>query len=259
MGEDSYGGDGEFDCLAEATRLQKQLDEHFTKLARRRVRSGLRVFAFEHGLNEGEFAILQTSVRWLVGLGERLRQTPLPLTVFIADIGYRYDGRKFWPLFFEETPGWCDEPDSRVTIKNLFKAFAHIYSGAKPTDKWSIRSSNICWPVCHAVLPRVFQDQLVYILYSKRRRLTFEVISDIERLGRLIGEASKNFSDRFRSLVQNHALIGQIATALLTAEGPELADDHFLLASTVRQIVGDLSQVTQTRLRKAQEATRPFP
>ncbi len=256
--ENSQDRDGGFDGGAEAARLQERLHQHFLSLSNARVSSGLPVFALEHGLSEGEFALLQTSVRWLVKHGETLRQTPLPLVVYAAEIGYRYDGGEIWPIFFGETPGWVDKPHVRSRIKQYFTAFAKEYSGAVPTGAWARQFSIICWPVVHAVLPKVFQRQLVEILYYNRFRLNSSVIEDSERLGQLIESASWGSSDRFRNLAQNHALIGQVATALLTHDDADLAGDETLLQSTVRQIVSDLSfeRTARTFLREAQAATR---
>ena len=258
MAEKVLEADSGFDGRTEAARFQERLHKHFLSLSNARVHSGLPVFALEHGLSEGEFALLQTSVRWLVKRGETLRQTPLPLVVYASEIGYRYDGGEIWPIFFEETPGWVDKPHTRAKIKQYFMAFADEYSGAVPTGAWARQFSIICWPVIHAVLPKVFQRQLVEILYYNRFRLTSNVIEDSERLGQLIAGASLGASDRFRNLAQNHALIGQVATALLTADDTELAGDDTLLQSTVRQIVSDLSfeRTARTWLQEAQAATR---
>ncbi len=137
-------------------------------------------------------------------------------------------------------------------------AFADNYAGAIPSGAWARKFSIICWPVVHAVLPRVFQRQFAEILYDNRYRLTSSVVENSERLGRLIEAASWGSSDRFRNLSQNHVLIGQVATALLTADDAELAGDDTLLQSTVRQIVQDLSRerVAKSWLRAAQAATR---
>ena len=258
LSEYSQDSDGGFDGGAEVARFQERLHDHFLSLSDARLASGLPVFALEHGLSEGEFALLQTSVRWLVKRGKTLRQTPLPLVVYAAEIGYRYDGGEIWPIFFRETPGWVDKPHTRARIKQYFVAFADEYSGAVPTGAWARQFSIICWPVIHAVLPKVFQRQLVEILYYNRFRLTSNVIEDSERLGQLIEGASLGASDRFRNLAQNHALIGQVATALLTADDTELAGDDTLLQSTVRQIVSDLSfeRTARTWLQEAQAATR---
>ena len=247
-----------FDGQAEAAHLQARLHEQFLALSKARVESRLPVFALEHGLSEGEFALLQSAVRWLVAQRSTFRRTPLPLVVYAAEIGYRYDGGEIWPIFVDETPGWIDNPDTRARVKRHFMAFADDYAGAIPIGAWARKFSIICWPVVHAVLPKVFQRQLVEILYDNRYRLTSIVIEDSERLGRLIETASWGSSDRFRKLAQNHALIGQVATALLTADDAELAGDDTLLQSTVRQIVRDLSfeRVARTWLREAQAATR---
>ncbi|MYL10226.1 MAG: hypothetical protein F4015_12340, partial [Acidimicrobiia bacterium] len=258
LSENSQGRDGGFDGRAEADRLQERLHEHFISLSKARLASGLPVFALEHGLSEGEFALLQTSVRWLAKRGDTLSQTPLPLVVYAAEIGYRYDGGEIWPIFFGETPGWVDKPHVRSRIKQYFMAFAKEYSGAVPTGAWAQQFSIICWPVVHAVLPKVFQRQLVEILYYNRFSLNSSVIEDSKRLGQLIESASWGSSDRFRNLAQNHALIGQVATALLTHDDADLAGDETLLQSTVRQIVSDLSfeRTARTFLREAQAATR---
>ena len=254
----SQDRDDGFDGKAEVAHLQARLHEHFLSLSNARVASGLPVFALEHGLSDGELALLQTSVRWLVERRATLRLTPLPLVVYAAEIGYRYDGGEFWPIFVEETPGWVDKSHSRARIKQYFKAFADEYSGAVPTGAWAQQFSIICWPVVHAVLPKVFQRQLAEILYHNRYRLTSDIIENSERLGQLIEAASWGTSDRFRNLAQNHALIGQVATALLTADDTELAGADTLLQSTVRQIVRDLSfeRIARTWLRAAQAATR---
>lgn len=258
LSENSQGTDYGFDGRDEVSRLQQRLHEHFLSLSNARVASGLPVFALEHGLSEGEFALLQKTVRWLVNRRGSFTRAPLPLVVYAAEIGYRYDGGEIWPIFLDETPSWDDKPHSRSRIKKYFKEFADEYSGAVPTGRWARQFSIICWPVVHAVLPKVFQRQLAEILYHNRYRLTSSVIEDSERLGQLIEAESYGSSDRFRNLAQNHALIGQVATALLTADDAELAGNETLLQSTVRQIVRDLSveRVAKRWLQAAQAATR---
>lgn len=246
------------DSHAEADRLQSRLHEHYLSLSNARSGIGLPVFALEHGLSDVEFALLHNTAMKLVGQRSTFRKTPLLLIVVAAEIGYRYDGGEIWSIFSDEMPGWADNSDSRQRVRSYFAGFAKEYRGAVPTGAWARKFSIISWPVVHSILPRVFQRQLVEILYNYRYRLTSDVIDDSERLGRFIDGASSNMSDRFRNLAQNHVLIGQVATALLTADDADLAGDETLLQSTVRRIVDDLSseRIARNWLRDAQAATR---
>lgn len=101
MSKKTPEGDGGFDGKAESALFQARLHEHFLSLSKARKASGLPVFALEHGLSDGQFKLLQTSVRWLAERRLTFRPTPptpLPLVVYAAEIGYRYDGGEIWPI-----------------------------------------------------------------------------------------------------------------------------------------------------------------
>ncbi|MEQ1761024.1 MAG: hypothetical protein ABL986_22180 [Vicinamibacterales bacterium] len=217
--------------------LQARLHEHFARLSQQRE-GRLPVFALEHGLSEGEVDLLAKAVRWSVRRGTRLSKTPLPLVVYAAEAGYSYDGGEFWESFASKTPGWLQNGD-RSLVRRSFEQFAKEFGGARPTGAWARQFSIICWPILHAVLPRIFQRQLARVLYENRWRLSPALIEDPLRLGTLIETWSWGASDRFRNLAQNRELLGQVASALLLQSSESAV--HALLPQTVERVIVDLS------------------
>lgn len=243
--------DHSFDGLAEAQLLQRNLQAHFANLSERRA-GRFPVFALEHGRSQGELELLEKSVRWMVRRGARLSKTPLPLVVYAAEVGYSYDGDEFWESFAAQTPGWVQNGD-RSLIRRSFEDFSMDFGGARPTGAWARHFSIICWPILHAVLPRIFQRQLASILYENRWRLSPALIEEPLRLGTLIETWAWGASDRFRNLAQNHELLGHVASALLLQSGESAMEA--LLPETVERVITDLSRERDAK-RWLREASR---
>ena len=223
-----------------------QLDEHFTAL--RRARDSFRpdspVFALEHGLDlEEELPALRDAVRAAVA-GSRLpSQAGLPLVVYAAEIGYRYQGDEYWPVFEEETPGWQRRGlAGRKYIRTKYEVFATTFGGARPSGAWARWFKNIAWPITHAVLPADLQRHLARLLSDYRHEFTAELLDDHDALGERIAAYSGSTSSRFRKFAENTSLLGLVAGSLLLGDEDETP---LLSAEVLHRIVADLSHERQ--------------
>ena len=223
-----------------------KLHDHFTTL--RSVRDAFRpnspVFALEHGLDlEEELPVLSDVVRAAVA-GSRLpSQAGLPLVVYAAEIGYRYRGDEYWPVFEDETPGWRRRGSAgREYIRKKYEVFATTFGGARPSGAWARWFKNIAWPITHAVLPADLQRHLARLLSDYRHEFTAELLADHDALGERIAAYSSSTSSRFRKFAENTSLLGLVAGSLLLGD----EDEPQLLSSEVlHRIVADLSHERQ--------------
>lgn len=195
---------------------QQRLDDHFGRLATERKASDWPLFALEHGLSAAERDALARDVRAVTVLGPPSRDFPLPWIVYAAEIGYEYEGEKYWPVFKEYTPGWDDQ--WRDYVRRRFMQFAAKYNGAIPEGAWAGHFSIIAWPITHGILPRDLQRQLAELLYYARTTFRSETFRSAEALGRHLEANSHHSSSRFRKFAENTTLLGQIALALLLQE-----------------------------------------
>ncbi len=223
-----------------------QLDDHFIALrsARDAVSPGSPVFALEHGLDlEGELPELQDVVRAAVA-GRRLPwHAGLPLVVYAAEIGYRYQGDEYWPVFEEETPGWQRRGSTgREYIRKKYELFAATYGGAHPSGVWARWFKNIAWPITHAVLPADLQRHLARLLSDYRHEFTAELLEDHDALGERLAAYSGGTSSRFRKFAENTSLLGLVAGSLLLGDEDETP---LLSADVLHRIVADLSHERQ--------------
>lgn len=227
-----------------------RLAEHFSALAR--DREAIPLFALEHGLAPAEVAVLFESVRAHVRASRSVRQHPLAWTVYAAEIGYGYAGDEFWETFEEQTPGWTER--DRGWIRDAFVDFRRRFSGAEPSGAWAKRFSIICWPITHAILPRDLQQQLARVLYELRDSFSAELFESPLLLGQFIAARSWSTSARFQNFVQEPALVGQIAAALLL-QGEE-GSKTLLHPMTLRRIGDDVDRGRRGRdwLRSARRA-----
>ena len=222
------------------------LDEHFTAL--RSVRDSFRpdspVFALEHGLDlEEELPALGDVVRAAVAGSRLSSQAGLPLVVYAAEIGYRYQGDEYWPVFEEETPGWQRRGSTgREYIRKKYELFATTYGGAHPSGVWARWFKNIAWPITHAVLPADLQRHLARLLSDYRHEFTPELLEDHEALGELLAAYSGGTSSRFRKFAENTSLLGLVAGSLLLGDEDQTP---LLSADVLHRIVGDLSHERQ--------------
>lgn len=229
----------------------ERLAEHFGELAR--VRKDIPLFALEHGLTPAEVQELSERVRAHIRHSPPVREHALAWTVYAAEIGYGYAGDEYWQTFEEKTPGWTERGD-RGWIRDTFVAFRRKFAGAEPKGAWAKHFSIICWPITHAILPRDLQQQLAWVLYEVRHSFSAELFDDPLLLGQFIAARSWNASARFQNLVQEPALVGQIAAALLL-QGKE-GFNTLLHPMTLRRIGEDVDRERRGRewLRGARHA-----
>jgi hypothetical protein len=226
--------------------LHDRLDEHFTALRALRDahRAAIPLFALEHGLSETELLLLKTEVCSAVRSGRLPADTWLPFVVYAAEIGYEYSGDEYWQTFEARTPSWAERGD-RHYIRRRFRQFSETYGGAIPTGPWANWFTIICWPITHAVLPTDLQRYLARLLFEYRSGLTTELLHDPAELGkRLAARAWQSSSSRFQNFAQNTELLGQVAAALLVGDDES---SPYLLDSTLKRIVADLSQERESR------------
>lgn len=222
------------------------LDAHFTALRSRRDsrHPGSPVFALEHGLDlSEELPALGDAVRAAV-TGSRLpSQVGLPLVVYAAEIGYRYQGDEYWPVFEEETPGWQRRGVAgRKYIRTKYEMFAATFGGARPSGAWARWFKNIAWPITHAVLPADLQRHLARLLSDYRHEFTVELLENHDALGERLAAYSGGTSSRFQKFAENTSLLGLVAGSLLLGDEEETP---LLSADVLRRIVADLSHERQ--------------
>jgi hypothetical protein len=240
------------DLAATLDDLQARLERHFRALRAERdaSRAGAPVFALEHGLAVGDLAVLNDSVRSWIRANSPTRRLWLPFVVYATEIGYRYEGDKYWPVLAEMTPGWSD--GSRPTVARWFKEFAHQFGGAVPRGPWASHFRYICWPITHAILPTDLQRQFARLLYDYRSALTAELLADPAALGTTLAARTSHTSKRFQQFAENVQLLGHVAATVLSNVGGGGA----LLESTLHRIVEDISSEREARtwLRAARQS-----
>ena len=222
---------------------QQKLETHFSHLRRDRLNrtsADQILYALEHGLNESEVATLRHDIHeWLECSGPDQRHF-LAWAVYSSEIGYQYSGEEYWTTFCRLTPGWQDSQNNRDQVRSAFEEFRRKFNATQPQGPWARHFTIICWPITHAILPKDLQRELAYVLYQLRGSFTPQLLHDAELLGQRIEDAALNSGSRFRKLAENHALLGQIATALLFSE--EDKEKALILPSTLDRIATDLDQ-----------------
>ena len=189
-----------------------RLADHFSDVHARRP-EGRPVFALEHGLSADEVAALSAAVRDRVRVAAPTARHRLPLVIYAAEFGYRFEGTEYWPSFEDETPGWAAHGD-RAWLRRAFQAFHADHRGARPTGPWAEHFSIIAWPITHAVLPADLQRHLVRALWGLRTALRVLDTDDPTQIGQHVRAAATGASNRFLSFCEQPALVGQIALAL---------------------------------------------
>ena len=219
------------------------MEDHFADLKARRDRSGLPIFALEHGLAEESLADIATQLRQRLIHGERLAPHWLLWTIYAAERGYTYEGGEYWQSFEEATPSW-DSRD-RYRVSNWFRKFQKLYNGVVPSGPWAEHFSIIAWPITHAILPRFLQWQFARTLYDLRYRLARLNDVDPATIGRLVESNVYYASTRLEQFLQQEELVGRLVLALLHQDQNE--GEEPLLSATLERIVGDLEQVRDAR------------
>lgn len=225
-----------------------RLDRHFRELRSERDLHvpGSPVFALEHGLTDAEREGLGRAVRVCVSAPGLPAYAWLPLVVYAAEIGYRYEGDEYWPVFEADTPGWKRRgSNGRLYIRQKYELFASTYGGARPSGAWAEWFKNIAWPITHAVLPTDLQRHLARLLSDYRHAFTAELLQDHDALGARLVARSQDTSARFRKFAENTRLLGLVSAALLLGDDDEIP---LLSAEVLHRIVVDLSHERQAGL-----------
>lgn len=234
---------------------QTRLSLHFATLRDSRRARGTEksLFALEHGLTQTEVSALEGAVRTHIASRALSRDHWLVWVVYSAELGYRYAGDEYWQTFEQETPGWIFNGD-RHRLREFYRWFEREFGGAVPSGPWAEHFTIICWPITHAILPKDLQVQLARALYECRYLFSEDVLRSPERLGDLLAARAWNASSRFRNLVEDTRLLGQIAAALLT-QG-QTGSGELIYPVTLQRISADLERERQARewLRKARHS-----
>jgi hypothetical protein len=225
--------------------FHRRLHAHFSLLRERRdaVSPGRPIFALEHGLDLEEREALATTVRMAIERGDHPRHEWMPHVIYATELGYAYTGDEYWQTFEAESPGWKDLGD-RSYIRRKFRAFADEFGGAVPSGPWAEHFSIIAWPITHAVLPTDLQRHLARLLFELRHEITLELLASPDALGCRLASRSFYTSSRFQKFAENTALLGLVASALLS---DEQEGARGLLEGTLDRIVGDLSAQRQAQ------------
>lgn len=242
---------------AELCSWQMRLEQHFTELRRNRGSIGTArpIFGLEHGLGTADVQVLARAVRADVATRPPSRDHTLAWIVYSTELGYRYSGDEYWQTFEQETPGWTNNGD-RYWIRDCYRKFQSDFGGAVPSGAWADNFSIICWPITHAILPFDLQKQLARILYELRHSFSAELLESPSSLGEFIAARSWNATSRFRNLVQETQLVGQIAAALLL-QG-DFGTGDLIFPPTLKRIGEDLDRSRRARewLRGARRLAR---
>lgn len=232
------------DLAATLDDLQARLERHFRALRADRdaTRAEAPIFALEHGFAAGDLAVLNDSVRGWIALTRPTRRLWLPFVVYATEIGYGYEGDKYWPTMEERTPGW-ERHGSRELVSRWFSEFAKEFGGAIPRGRWASHFRRICWPITHAILPTDLQRQFARLLYDYRAALTAELLSDPAELGATLAARTAYTSKRFQQFAQNVELLGHVAATVLSDTGGSGA----LLDATLQRLVEDISSEREAR------------
>lgn len=232
--------------LVPLTAWHNHLHSHFLELRRSRSEKvgKFPIFALEHGLSPDEIQSLSEAIRQNIAKDTPSKGHALPWIVYAVETGYHFEGGEYWQTFEANTPGW-EEHGDREWIRDRFKWFARTFGGARPAGPWAKQFTIISWPITHAVMPSDLQHHLAKILYELRGQFTQQLLKAPEQLGELIESRSWCASSRFQLLAQEHALVGQIAVALLL-EG-KFGHEELLLPATLQRIGGDLQREQSSR------------
>ncbi len=213
--------------------------------AERAQNEGALLFALEHNLECADIEQLREDLATSLENGNNPQWTSayLAWAVYAAEKGYDFEGSDYWRNFRKDLPGW--EPEMRQKIREAFMWFcAEFPSGMKPTGAWAEHRTIICWPICHAILPKDLQYHLAKVLHELRR-ISEEECDTPQLLGRRIRRYAWTGSDRFQKFAENEILVGQVAAALLMHG--HAGHTGSLLPQAINRITSDLEEVAQAK------------
>lgn len=228
--------------------------DRFRQLAS--ARSGLPVFAIEHGLEPAALAVIRRQVARQLEVDPDLGSVSwgmcyLPLIVIASEVGYRYrgTGTDFWPLLAQDL-----NLDPRsippVQLSRLFELSHRTYGLARPGESaWEQHFPHIAWPIGNAAVPLEVQGPLAHALRAAvRSGISYESKDSLHDYVRNI--ASGQSGRRFENWLQRSDLSGEVMTRLL-----DPAADGWLADTFVRRVDADVRRDVESR-RAINEARR---
>ena len=227
--------------------LEDRLEKHFSCLRDKRLQTNVRLFVFEHGLNNDEIDNLSSLIREHITSTYPSSEFWLAWIIYATEIGYDYDGTEYWQSFSKLTPKW-EYKGNRNQLKLWFRKFEREYFGFIPSGAWANHFSIICWPITHAILPKDLQLQLAQLLYKVRYGLTSDLINSPEELGQFLASRCWDQTSRFIHFSQQPLFLGQIASALLLHNQANLSS-LLLQQDTLSRIIADLESEKNARNR----------
>lgn len=204
------------------------------------------IFALEHGLTAYELDCLKADIRTHIANSDPFDRHWLPWIVYATEIGYIYDGQEYWPIFESQTIGWTRFRDkNRSWMRECFIRFRDEFHGLEPSGPWAEHFTNICWPIRHAILPHYLQHQLAKALFDMRLSFRSALFESPLMLGNFIATHCRTGTKRFRELLEDPMLVGQLCTALLLQDNK--ISEELLLKETQVRLVTDLSKEQRER------------
>lgn len=213
------------------------------------ARSGLPVFAIEHGLDAAVLPVLRQQVSKqleidpnLAGMGWGVSY--LPLIVIAAEVGYRYrgTGTDFWPLLARDL-----QLDPRSifpsSLSHLFELSHRKFGLARPGDSpWEQHFPHISWPIGNAAVPLEVQGPLASALRAAARA-GISPDNKINLLDYVRDVASGQSGRRFENWLQRSDLSREVMARLL-----DPAADGWLTDMFVRRLDADVRRDVESRL-----------
>lgn len=227
---------------------QNLLEVNFETLGndRHRIDSDQPLFGLEHNLSKDQREDLCQAIRDHIKNNPPLKEHWLVWVVYASEMGYRYDGHEYWQTFEKKTVGW--KKSYGKFLQTYFKTFHKKFKGIKPVGSWAEYYKYICWPIRNAILPDDLQAQLVKAIHSSASSLRQDFLENPILYGELIEKHSQYSTSRFRQLIQEKKLVGEIATALFLkgTEGSSFSE-LFISQPALNRIVQDLETKQENR------------
>lgn len=217
--------------------FNSRLHRHFKALATTSKENNFPIFALEHGLSDDEIDQIELGLQTLrESYPSLMNEYWLLWIVYSAEVGYKYEGLEYWPIFEDQIRDW--ENQDRYKIRKWFRKFHKEYNGVVPNGQWAEHFTLISWPITHSILPRYLQTHFAKALNDSSYKLMSLGEFNPETIGRLLATNVYMPTNKFQDFIQQEELIGRIALALIdeqTSFGNQL-----IYEKTLKRIVSDL-------------------
>ncbi|MCY4100964.1 MAG: hypothetical protein OXF46_08585 [Rhodobacteraceae bacterium] len=217
--------------------FNSRLHRHFKALATTIKESNFPIFALEHGLSDDEIDQIGFGLQTLrESYSSLMNEYWLLWIVYSAEVGYKYEGLEYWPIFEDQIRDW--ENQDRYKIRKWFRKFHKEYNGVVPTGQWAEHFTLISWPITHSILPRYLQTLFARALNDSSYELMEIDRFDPETIGRILVTNVYMPTNKFQDFLQQEELIGRIALALIDEQTS--FGNHLIYDKTLERIVRDI-------------------